>query len=251
MRVAGEIGEHLRGAAEGLLGVDDPVDPPNSAETFGEGRRIGERRKFAEEAEVASCEGRRQPLEEQPPEEARERLDRQKEVRAARDPARPVGREAAARDDAMEMGMMGQRLAPGVQDGETTDPGAEAPRVRRQRRHRLGRRPEQDRIDEPLVLEGDRRDWLRQGEDDMEIGHGQEFGLARGEPSRAGGPLTLRTMPVATGVVGDPRRAAIVAGLDMAAERRGATGLDRAHHPLLDTAKTALMGAGVGGTMTV
>jgi len=114
MGVAAEIGEHLGGAAEGLLGVNDPVDPPHGGETFGEGRRIGERRKFAEEAEVASCEGRRQPLEEQPPEQPRERLDRQKEVRTARDPARPIGREAAARDDAMEMGMMGQRLAPGV-----------------------------------------------------------------------------------------------------------------------------------------
>jgi hypothetical protein len=37
----------------------------------------------------------------------------------------------------------------------------------------------------------------------------------------------------------------------MAAERGGATGRDRAHHPLLNTAKTALMGAGVGGAMTV
>jgi len=41
---------------------------------------------------------------------------------------------------------------------------------------------EQQVIDDRLVLIGDVGDRSRQGEDDMEIGHGQEFRLAVGQP---------------------------------------------------------------------
>jgi hypothetical protein len=44
-------------------------------------------------------------------------------------------------------------------------------------------------------------------------------------------------MPVAAGVVGDTDYAAIVAGFHMTAERGGATGHDRTHHALFDTAQ--------------
>ena len=39
------VGEHLLGAAEGRLGVDDPLDPPQRGETTGEGGGLGEFRK--------------------------------------------------------------------------------------------------------------------------------------------------------------------------------------------------------------
>jgi hypothetical protein len=47
---------------------------------------------------------------------------------------------------------------------------------------RLGRRLEQDVVDDRLVLKRDRRDRRRHGEDDMEIGDRQQFGAAIGEP---------------------------------------------------------------------
>jgi hypothetical protein len=46
----------------------------------------------------------------------------------------------------------------------------------------LGGGFEQEVIDDRLVVIGDVRDRSRQGEDDMEIGHWQEFGLAVGQP---------------------------------------------------------------------
>jgi hypothetical protein len=67
----------------------------------------------------------------------------------------------------------------------------------------LGGGFEQQVIDECLVVIGDVGDRPRQGEDDMEIGHRQEFGLALGQPLLGGGSLVPGAVPVAAGVVGD------------------------------------------------
>lgn len=68
----------------------------------------------------------------------------------------------------------------------------------------------------------------------MEIRHGKEFGLPFGEPLRARRALALRTVPIATGVVGDARRTAVVALLNVATEHRRPTRRDGAHHASLD-----------------
>jgi hypothetical protein len=49
-------------------------------------------------------------------------------------------------------------------------------------------------------LEGNLSGGRRQGEDDVEIRHGKEFGLPFGEPLRACRALALRAMPITTGV---------------------------------------------------
>jgi hypothetical protein len=51
-------------------------------------------------------------------------VDGQEEVRLAGDPAPAVEGDAAAGDEAMDMGVMGQRLSPGVQEGVEANPGA-------------------------------------------------------------------------------------------------------------------------------
>lgn len=51
MRVAGEIGKDLLGAAEGRLGVNDPVCFAQGFDAFGESARFGKRCELAEEAE--------------------------------------------------------------------------------------------------------------------------------------------------------------------------------------------------------
>ena len=88
--------------------------------------------------------------------------------------------------------MVGQRRAPGVQHGGEADPGAEMLRVGRDGEERLGGGPEQQVVDHGLVLEGDRRDRRRQGEDDVVVGHGQQIGLPLREPGlRAACALAL------------------------------------------------------------
>ena len=68
----------------------------------------------------------------------------------------------------------------------------------------------------------------------MKVGNRQQFGLASGEPFRSRRPLTLRAMAVSARVVGDAGEPAIVAALDMTAERRRAAGRDRSDHAPFD-----------------
>ncbi len=199
MGIAAEIGQHLRGTAERPLGVDNPADAPHGDEVSCEGSRLGQRCEIAEEVQGAGVEGGGQTFEEQASEQPGERFDGQEEVWSAGDPARAIGREAAARHDAVDVGMVRQRLSSGVEDGHDADPGAEPAWIGGERRHRLGGGFEQDRINDGLVLKGDRGDRSRQCEDDVEIGNRQQVGFSRGEPRGPGWPLTLRTVPVATG----------------------------------------------------
>jgi hypothetical protein len=60
----------------------------------------------------------------------------------------------------------------------------------------------------------------------MEVRHRQQFAPALGQPGLLGAGLALRAMPVAAGVIDVAGRAAGIAGLDMAAQRGGATGED-------------------------
>ena len=185
---------------------------------------------------------RGETFEEQPAEQAREHAHGQEEAWLAGDPARPVRRQAAAGNDDVDMGMMGQRRSPGVQHGGEADAGAEMFGIGGDGRQRLGRRLEQQVVDGGLVLERDRRDRGRHGEDDVEIGNRQQLGVAVLQPSSGGGGLTLGTMAVAAGVVGDARVRAVLAALDMTAERGGATGFDRRHHLQLGEADMAGVG---------
>ena len=109
---------------------------------------------------------------------------------------------------------------------------------------RLGRGREQQAVDLGLVLVGDGADRGRQREHDVEVGDRQQLGLARLEPGLRRPPLALGAVAVAAGVVGDARVRAVLAALDMTAERRGAADLDRRHDAQLAEAHMA----GVGGT---
>jgi hypothetical protein len=93
----------------------------------------------------------------------------------------------------------------------------------------LGGGFKQQVIDDRLVLIGDVGDRSRQREDDMEIGHGQEFGLAVGQPLLRSNGLALRAVPVAAGVVADAQVGAGLAAFDMPAQRRRSAALDRRH----------------------
>ena len=118
------------------------------------------------------------------------------------------------------MGMMDERLAPGVQDGEEADLGAEVAGVGRYGAKRLGDGPEEETVDDGLVLGGDLGDRRGHGEDDVEVLGGKQVRPAPFEPRGAGQRLTGRTMAVATGVVPHAPMTAVVTLLDVAAEGR-------------------------------
>jgi hypothetical protein len=83
----------------------------------------------------------------------------------------------------MDMGVVGQRLSPGMQDGDEADPGAQT--LGGKRHERLGNSAHQQAVDRLLVLESDLGRRRRQGEDHVEVGNRQQLGLTSGEPHRA------------------------------------------------------------------
>jgi hypothetical protein len=117
-----------------------------------------------------------------------------------------------------------------MEHGGEADAGAQVPGIGSDREQRLGRRTEQQIADHRLVLIGDRGDLGRQGEDQVEVADRQQIGLAGGEPILRRRALALGAMAVAARVVGDPAVAAILAPLDMTAERGRAAALDGRHH---------------------
>ena len=94
-----------------------------------------------------------------------------------------------------------QNNSPDVKNGSHADPGAEMFGIGRDREHGLGRRLEEQAVDDSLVLIGDCADRGRQREHDMIIGQWQEFGLALGQPfARLGGlPEQRRDQVIAAG----------------------------------------------------
>ena len=81
--------------------------------------------------------------------------------------------------------MLDERRAPGMEDGEDADAGAEALGIGRDGDQRLGRDLEQEIVDHRLVLIGDVGDLRRQREDDVEatssrIGWRDYLGIAGG-----------------------------------------------------------------------
>lgn len=70
VRVAAEIGQHLFGAAEGRLGVDDPLELAALGQSAGEGVRFGEPGEIADKLEMAGLERGLEFLQEQPAEES-------------------------------------------------------------------------------------------------------------------------------------------------------------------------------------
>src|SRR3954447_3878917 len=150
MSVAAEIGQHLSRSAEGLLGVDDPVDPPQGDEMARGPVGIGETCKAAEEAQPSCGKGGGEALEEQPSEQTGERLHGEEEVSLAVDPTRCVHRQSAARDDAVKVRMMGESLPPGVKHRDGADLGAEATRIGGKHRQGLRGGLEQDGVDAAL-----------------------------------------------------------------------------------------------------
>jgi hypothetical protein len=121
----------------------------------------------------------------------------------------------------MEMGMVMEGLAPGMEYRQEPDFGSEVAGVGRDLQERLGGRLEEETIEDPWVLEGYGCEKLRQGENDVEVGYGQEMRLLSLKPPGRLAALALGAVPIPTGVVGDLLFAAAVTLLDMATQDAG------------------------------
>src|SRR5438132_6094795 len=133
----------------------------------------------------------------------------------------------------MQVGMMEQVLAPGVEHGEKADLSTEVLGIGGDGAQSLRRSPEQDTIELSLVLIGNCCNLLWYGEDHVEVLGVQKLGLAILEPLSPGERLAFWAMPIGARVVSVALMATVVTLLQMAAQGSGAADLDRGHDTAL------------------
>src|ERR1700676_4832366 len=108
-----------------VLAIDHPFAVAQRRQISREGSRICQRSVLAEELEFPGAMSGGELLQDQPAEQARENTHVEEKVGSAGDPARTIERDAATRNDHMDMRMVVERRAPGVEDREQPDAGAE------------------------------------------------------------------------------------------------------------------------------
>src|SRR5271157_21142 len=97
----------------------------------------------------------------------------------------------------------------------------------------LGGGVEEDSVDDFFVVEGKGGDLLGEGEDDVKVFGGQQFGSAIFEPVLARDALTLGAVAVAAGAVANVSELAVVAPFDGAAQQGRTAGFDGLHQAVL------------------
>ena len=229
MRVAADVVHHLLWSGEGRLGVNDPFHISHRIEITAESLRISQCREGREEPQVAGVEGILQILQEQSAEQAGQHPHGQEEAWAAGDPPSTIGRDSAARNDTMQMGMEKQVLSPTMEYGKEADFRSQMFGIGGDGGQSLGGGSKQDAVNDLFVLVSDRSDLIGDSEDDMKVVDRENFGCSPLDPLCTRERLALGTMAVAAAAITRPFVIAAVTTFKMTAESCGATHLDRGH----------------------
>jgi hypothetical protein len=121
----------------------------------------------------------------------------------------------------MHVGVVLEVLAPGMEHGEEADLSPAVRGVGGDLLQGLGGGAEQEAVDHPLILQGDRAEHRRQSKHDMKIFNRQQLRFAGLHPHRRGGGLALGTVAVPARVVRDLLIPAPVTSLDVPAQGGG------------------------------
>src|SRR5579859_527960 len=188
---------------------------------------MGERCEFSGQVQLTALEGRLQGGDELAAKHAPQHRNGKEEARVGSNPATVITGESAGGNDTVDMGMQLEFLVPGMEHAEEADFGSEMGGIARNLQQRFCAGAKQQTVDEFPVLECQRSQLRRQGEDDVDVGRGQQFTATGRDPAFTRTGLTLRAVPVATAVVGDGGTMSAAAALiDMATESSGATARD-------------------------
>src|SRR5258708_37961703 len=137
-------------------------------------------------------------------------------------------RESAGGHDTVHVRVLFEFLIPGVEHTEEADLGAEMFGIASDCEESCGTGLQQEMVQEFLVLQGERRQFMRQGKDNMDVARGEKLLTTRLEPTSTGVGLTLRAVPVAAAGVRDGRTVATGDALiEMPAQGGGATARER------------------------
>ena len=169
--IAREIMQNMFGAAEGWLGVDDPVLSEELSQKSAEGTWFGESLKRAVELELVLLEELSESRGELASKDATECTDGQEEAVRRSDPSGATGCKATSGNDVMDVGMMLQILPPSMEYAKKSDLGSQMLRITGEFQQCGGAGPEEQIIEQSLVLQSESRELMRQGEDDMKVRH--------------------------------------------------------------------------------
>jgi hypothetical protein len=114
-----------------------------------------------------------------------------------------------------------------------TDLGSEMLGVKGNLQKSFGAGPEQQIVEELLVLQYEWTELVRQGKHYVEVADGEQFFLASCEPAPTGCHLTFWAMPIATGVENDGTMATTGTLIAMSTQDRGTAVGDSTEHFLV------------------
>src|ERR1035437_1877888 len=150
--VACQVVERILRSAEGAFAVDDPLFTKERSQERRKGLLRSQREEAAREHEFALMKGVLQAGDELAPKDAAEYSHGQEERVARVDPVLMIERQTTGGDHAMNVRMMQEVLAPGVEHAEETDLRAEMPGVGRNLQQSGGGSAKQQVVDDLLVV---------------------------------------------------------------------------------------------------
>ena len=114
---------------------------------------MGERCEFSGQVQLTALEGRVQAGDELATKHAPQHGDGEEEAWMGSNPAGVIGGESAGGNDTVDMGMKLEFLVPGVKHAEEADLDSEMGGIARDLQQGFGAGPEQQTVDDLLVLE--------------------------------------------------------------------------------------------------
>jgi hypothetical protein len=129
----------------------------------------------------------------------------------------------------MQMWMIHESLAPGMQDRNEAHLRSKVLGIFRQFLDALRCGPKKDGVDHILVSQGERLHAFGHGKDRMKVGGGKQILFPGFKPSLFIQALAFGAMAVPAGVVGDPQPTTMITLIHMAPKLGGATNLNRPH----------------------
>jgi hypothetical protein len=233
MRLARQGGEDGLGLLEGLFGVDHPLPGAPRREEPLPGWGLGKCPTTTHEGQLVLAIELHKACEVEAPEATREDTNGQAEVGTTWHPPCPLRRYPSGGQDTMEMGMVLQLLAPGVEHSEAPELRAEMFRVLGDIVEALCNRVKEQAIELAGVRQRQGPQGVRQGKDDMDVGRVEHLALPGGEPRGLGRPRAFGATAVPARVVRLDFVSTGVALRDMAPEGGSSAQTDGPQRPVL------------------
>lgn len=228
MRIAAQIREHLFGSGEWPFCVHGPRPPQSFADQSGKAALLRKSVERTMEAKLAITMEVPKTIAEPGSKHFRKRPHRKQVTSASRAEALAIITKTTCGDNAVQVVMFAERLAPSMQYGCDPNLAAEAfPAEVQQSTAGAGKEQPVERC---LILPDKWIEHVRQRENDMEVRHRQETLPLTFQPFLGPAALAAGTMPVAATVRHEVLGTAIRAAVPVPAKPRRAAGEDRSEN---------------------